>query len=159
MFNKLKVLLSLTLTMVMMSSCGDLFSDKSLRQEDNLAQFTACSIDTEKLANILTEEISRPLYCLGQNLHLFIDVVEVEKPGYLSHQALAKYIRKNMSEVDEETLNVLGALFEINHLLFDDEINFISAANVDKLVGLLTDLNHIVVSNNILEYFLSFIIL
>jgi len=136
-----------------LTSCGDLFMAKKSDDAGSFNQFATCKLDTKALARIGEEKITGDLICLKENLHLFIDVVKTDRPGNLSLKELKKYITKNISDIKPEVLESLGAIFDVNSLIYGDHPDYIAKENVDKLVNAFIDINEIIVSQKVFEYF------
>ena len=147
--NKISLLI---LLMILMSSCGDLFMKKN-EEEVDLTPFATCTIDTQALSKIFTENIEGDLVCLEMNLNLFIKIVKTDRPGYLSFQKLKSYIRTHISGISTETMNALSAIFDINSLLLGDDPLYIHQENVGKLTDLFIEINKIFITNKIYEYY------
>ncbi|MFT6633207.1 MAG: hypothetical protein ACJAS4_003177 [Bacteriovoracaceae bacterium] len=152
--SKLFNLIFLCFALVSFTSCGDLLMQGEPKKED-YNQFATCEFDTEAITKIMTVNINGEILCLERNLNLFIDVVKGNdsKPGFLHLGDLKTYIRKNLPSVDEQTIEILGGIFDLNSLLFGDDKNYIEKINVNKLTKLLIEFNKIVVEGNIFEYF------
>jgi hypothetical protein len=131
-----KIILLLTLaSLLVVTACGDLFGKKVVKKKMGSGQFSAsCELDIEAFSEIMVKDISSQIKCLGENLHLFIRVVESKRPNYLSRTALEQFIRNNRSDIKPEVLKALKAVFDINYLIFGEDPDFISADNVDKIV-------------------------
>lgn len=135
-------------------SCGDLYTEKEDKSNE-YSQFATCEMDSEALTKILSKDVSSELVCLEHNLNLFINVVESDRPGYLQLDALKVYIANNMKDISDDTFQVISAVFEVNALVFGESSNFISRENLSKIVSAAKNLNEILVSNNVYEYFTS----
>lgn len=144
-------LITLSLMLTLLASCGDLFSKKVKESESD--QFATCELDTEALSKIMTEKVQGDLNCLGANLKFFIEIVKTDRPGYLSKRKLIEYINSNMDEVDQVTMDALAGVFDVNTLLFGDDLGYIKKSNVDKLINLFKDFNRLMVDNKIYYYF------
>lgn len=147
------LMISLLVTQFVLSSCGDLYSKKV--KEKEVDQFATCELDTESIANVMIQNIEGDLNCLRSNLKFFIEIVKTDRPGFLSQERLEDYIKTNMEDVDQVTLDALDGIFDINTLLFGDDVGYISKKNVDNLVDVLKQFNKLVVDNKIHEYFTS----
>lgn len=129
-------LLSLILaTLTLLSGCSDLFQkdvdDKALQSNKFKAN---CELNIDEFALIMEEPIEEAIDCLGKNLKLFIKAVESKRPGYLSRKALENYIKRNRKDIKPEVLRALKSVFDINYLVYGEDRDFISEANVDALV-------------------------
>lgn len=127
--------LLLIVTLLALSGCSDLFQKKVVKRPLDSSRFRAdCDLEIDKFALIMEENISDQIACLGENLHLFIRVVESGRPGYLGRRELEQYIRNNRSDVRPEVVKALKSVFDINYLIFGEDKNFISKQNVDKII-------------------------
>lgn len=147
--------IALVLLSFVLTACGDLFMKKSEGNKGALAQFAQCDSDTKALSKIFTENIRGDLLCLEQNLNLFIDLVETDRPGNLSYTHLKIYINDVIKDIDPDVVEALGGIFEVNSLIFGDDQNYINKNNVRKLVQLFIDINRVVVQSNVYEYFMA----
>lgn len=143
--------LHLSMLMLLLASCGDMFS--KTEDEVQVPQYGTCAFDSEALSKILSENIKGDIECLESNLMLFMDVVKSDKKGYLSQKELARYIRAKIEIDTEETIQVLTAVFEINSLLFGDSKSHIAKRNIPKLTELLVELNENMVEGEVYKYF------
>jgi hypothetical protein len=82
----------------------------------------------------MEEPIQGSIDCLGKNLKIFVNVVESNKPGYLSRVALENFIIRNRKDIKPAVLKVLKSVFDINFLVYGDEPDYISEANIDALI-------------------------
>ncbi len=112
-----------------------MLKNKVIKQELDSSQFAvSCDLDVAEFSNILKKNISSQIRCLGENLNLFIRMVESDKEGYMSRRALLAYIKKNMPKVKPEMIDALKAVFDLNYLLTGDQREYISKQNVDELI-------------------------
>lgn len=148
----LKKLLSLLAMLSLFASCGDLFMTKE-DSDDDYNQFATCKFDTEAISKIMTKKIKGELLCLESNLYLFIKLVKSPKPGSLPRAALKTYIKENIKDFDIQAFDILDGIFDLNALLFGDDVNYMSKKNVEKLTDLLIEFNTIVVDGKIFKYF------
>lgn len=138
---------------LILTSCGDLFTKKKKEIVSN--QFATCKLDTQALSNIFVQNIKGDIYCLEENLNLFMNVVRSDNPGTLSLKELKIYLTKNIKDIDPDILKAIPAIFDINALLFDDERTYISRANVKKLINFFIALNEESVEKNLYNHFLD----
>lgn len=150
---KILILLITSLQLLLLSSCGDLFMKDS--KKDKSSQFATCEPDTSAFSKIFTENIKGDLICLGENLNLFAEIVKSDKPGKLSHAELKRYLEKNVTDINPSTYDVLRAIFNFNSILTGDNRNYISKANIDKLIDTFILLNKAMVQNDIYDYFVN----
>jgi hypothetical protein len=131
-------ILALLMTALLAISCGDLGANKVVKQNIQSTRFNVgCTIKIERFSKILEEDIQDEISCLGKSLDLFVKVVRSGRPGYLSRSALEEYVQSNETDFKPEDLNAIKAVFEINHLIFGDDRNFISGNNVQKFIKFL----------------------
>ena len=69
---KLTLILSILMAMVM-SSCGDLRMDKIKKAA--ISQFAVCEMDMERFNKFFVENIDEQMFCLEENLNLFINIL------------------------------------------------------------------------------------
>lgn len=153
-----KVSFSLILMLTLLISCGggsdkgildDIFGKSTKKKE---IPFSSCEIDTKSLAEILKRNIKTELLCLEQNLDTFIKAVETDRPGSLSYKTLSEFARQVLN-VDEGTINALGAFFDLSSLLLGDDEGYIKQENIKPLISLLIEKNRIFVEGSIYKYF------
>jgi hypothetical protein len=128
-------LLLILLTSWLAVGCGDLFQKEVVSRPLESSRLRAnCEMNVDEFALILEEPIDEAIDCLGQNLKIFIKVVESKKKGYLPREALENFIKKNRKDIKPEVLRALKAVFDINFLIYGEDPDYISEANVDALV-------------------------
>jgi len=134
-FLKTSLMLSLLSSLMFISGCSDLFQsdvvDKSLESNKFKAN---CELNIDEFHLILEEPIEEAIDCLGKNLKLFVKAVESKRPGYLSRKALINYIKRNRKDIKPEVLKALQSVFDINYLVYGEDTDYISEANIDALV-------------------------
>lgn len=134
-FLKTGLLISTLSSLILFSGCSDLFQknvdEKSLESNKFKAN---CELNIDEFALIMEEPIEDAIDCLGKNLKLFIKAVESKRPGYLSRKALTNYIKRNRKDIKPEVVQALKSVFDINYLIYGEDPDFISEANVDALV-------------------------
>ena len=148
---QLKNLLLIAL-LIFLSSCGDLVS-KDGKDKTSYDPFSICEMDAESITKILTKDIKDDLICLENNLYIFVDVVKTDRPGYLQQKSLITYVKENLKDTTDQTIEMLGAVFELNSLIFGGEVEYISKENIKELSELVISLNQIVVKSDIYNYF------
>lgn len=117
------------------SGCSDLFQKDVKEKSLESNKFKAnCELNIDEFSLILEENISESIDCLGKNLKLFVKVVESKRPGYLSRIALENFIKRNRKDIKPEVLRALKSVFDINFLVYGEDPDFISNANIDALV-------------------------
>lgn len=135
MFSKLKAILLILAMAFAVSGCGDLLGTKVVKKQLDGSQFEAnCELDMNKFSEIMNENISAQIYCLGENLNSFIKIVKSGKPGYLSRVQLEKYLADFRPDVKPEVVRALGSVFQLGHLITGEDPNYISKATVDKVI-------------------------
>jgi hypothetical protein len=137
------------------SGCSDLFQKDVKEKSLESNKFKAnCELNIDEFSLILEENISESIDCLGKNLKLFVKVVESRRPGYLSRIALENFIKRNRQDIKPEVLRALKSVFDINYLVYGEDPDFISSANIDALVNLAQVFNE-KASQNFKPIFLS----
>lgn len=137
----LKTTLIFAVLALVLSGCGnqsplsDLFQKQVVKNDFNSDRFEAkCELNVDEFSLILEERIDDTINCLGENLKLFMSVVESGKPGSLSLKSLEAYIKNNRPDIQPEVLNVLKAVFEIKFIIFGGDREYISKENVEKII-------------------------
>lgn len=123
-------------SLILFSGCGDLFQKNvdDTKIESNKFKIP-CELNVDEFALILEEDIGDAIGCLGKNLKLFSKVVESKKPGYLSRKALENYILRMHKDIKPEVFKILKTVFEINFLIYGEDPEYISEANIDALIN------------------------
>jgi len=135
MFSKLQAILLILAMAFAVSGCGDLLGTNVVKKQLSGKQFEAnCPLEMDKFAEIMNENISAQIYCLGENLNTFIKIVKSGKPGYLSRVQLEKYLADFRPDVKPEVVRALGAVFQLGHLITGEDPNYISKATVKKVI-------------------------
>lgn len=135
MFSKLKTIVLILAMMFAVSGCGDLLGTNVVKRQLDGSQFEAnCELDMNKFSEIMNENISSQIYCLGENLNSFIKIVKSGKPGYLSRIQLERYLADFRPDVKPEVVKALGSVFQLGHLITGEDPNYISKATVDKVI-------------------------
>ncbi|MBA2404614.1 MAG: hypothetical protein H0V66_07575 [Bdellovibrionales bacterium] len=134
-FLKTSLLVASLSSLILISGCSDLFQKDVVDKTLGTNRFKAnCELNIDEFSLILEEPIGEAIDCLGKNLKLFITAVESKRPGYLSRKSLMSYIKRNRKDIKPEVLNALQSVFDINFLVYGEDRDYISAANVDALV-------------------------
>lgn len=142
MFFKMKFILILSVMMLSLSGCGDLFGSKIVKKQLDTSQFAVeCELDMNRFSEIMNQNISSQIQCLGENLHLFIRVVKSGKPGHLSRVQLEEYLRVFRPDVQPEVVKALKAVFDLGHLITGEDPDYISKDTVDKVINFALVLN------------------
>lgn len=122
-------------SLLLVSGCGDLFKKKVVKKPLDSSQFRVnCELKIDNFSSIMEKDIGSDINCLRDNLHLFIRVVETNKPGYLKRQNLKEYLIKNRPDVKQDVINALDAIFDLNFLVFGDTREAVSKDQIDKLL-------------------------
>lgn len=130
--------LILCLMLLTLTACGDLLGTKVIKKEIDTTRFRAdCELEIDAFKNILHQNISSQLRCLGANLNLFIKVVKNdEKPGFMNRAMFEAYLRKHETGITPEILKALKAVYDLNFLLRGEDREYISQSNVDEVINL-----------------------
>ena len=131
-----KFILSFILSLLVVA-CGDLGKEKVVNKVESTKFNAGCELKIDEFSKILEEPITDQIQCLGKSLDLFIQVVESGKPGYLSKTALETYVQKYVPEFKPENLEAIKTIFDVNHLVFGGEKDYISRESVKKLIDFL----------------------
>lgn len=135
MYSKLSAIFLILAMMIVTSGCGDLLGKNVVKRELDGSQFEAnCELDMDQFAEIMNQNISSQIYCLGENLNSFIKIVKSGKPGYLSRVQLERYLADFRPDVKPEVVKALGSVFQLGHLITGEDPNYISKATVDKVI-------------------------
>lgn len=128
----------LCLMLLTLTACGDLLGTKVIKKEIDTTRFRAdCELEIDAFKNILHQNISSQLRCLGANLNLFIKVVKNDvKPGYMNRAMFEAYLRKHETGITPEILKALKAVYDLNFLLRGEDREYISQQNVDDVINL-----------------------
>lgn len=136
MFSNLKNLVPFLVMMLALGGCGDLLGTKVIKQKLSGSQFEVkCELDMNKFSEIMNQNISSQIRCLGENLNLFIRIVKSGKPGYLSRVQLERYLADFRPDVKPEVVKALGSVFNLGHLITGEDPNFISKETIDKVIN------------------------
>ena len=137
MLSKFKKMQSslLGLSLLLMGGCGDLLKSDVKKKELETTQFSvSCELSVTEFTKILEKNISSQIYCLKDNLYLFLRAVKSSKPGYLGRVELENYLLKNRSDFSPEMVKALKAVFDLNALITGEDSSYISKQNIDALV-------------------------
>ncbi len=128
----------LCLMLLTLTACGDLLGTKVVPKELDTSRFRAdCALEIDSFKNILHQNISSQLRCLGANLNLFIKVVKNDsRPGYMHRASFEAYLRKHETGITPEILKALKAVYDLNFLIRGEEREYISKENVDDVINL-----------------------
>lgn len=135
MYSNLRALIPILIMALTLSGCGDLLGQKVAKRSlgSGIAELS-CELDMNKFSEIMNQNISSQIRCLGESLNLFIRVVKSGKPGYLSRVQLEKYLALR-PDVKPEVVKALGSVFNLGHLITGEDPNFISKQTIDKVIN------------------------
>ena len=141
MKNQIKI--SLFLLMILFHSCVDIFMEDDKGNETSFNQFLQCELDTDAFSYILDQNIKGDIVCLQEKLHMFMDLVDTDKPGFVSKETLKGFIEKGPMEFNnkDEVLDLLDGVFDLSFLILGGEKGQIARNDVDKLIDLMTFFN------------------
>lgn len=135
MFTKLRLLIVLIISSLLLSGCGDLLGKKVVKKKlDGSFAELRCKLKIDKFSEILYENIEPEINCLGDSLNLFIKLMTSGKPGSISRLQLESYLRDFEPDVTPEVIKALGSIFQLGHLLTGDDPNYVSQQTVDKVI-------------------------
>lgn len=131
----LKNLAALTLTsLLLVAGCSDLGKNNVVKKPIESSRFNAgCELNIDEFKLILERDVSAQISCLQKNIDLFMRVVESDRPGYLSRTAFEQYIIRNMPDFKPENVRAIKSVFDVAHLIFGDDRNYLSPASVKKI--------------------------
>ena len=136
MYFKMKFILLISVMMLTLSGCGDLLGSKVVKKQLSASQFEVdCELDMNRFSEIMNQNISSQIQCLGENLNLFIRVVKSGKPGHLSRVQLERYLADFRPDVQPEVVKALKSVFDLGHLITGEDPDYISKETVDKVVN------------------------
>ncbi len=132
---RIKNLVSLLFVgLLTLAGCSDLGKNNVVNKPIESNRFNAgCDLDIEEFKLILERDVSAQISCLQKNIDLFMRVVESDRPGYLSRTAFEQYIIKNMPDFKPENVRAIKSVFDIAHLIFGDDRNYLSPTSVKKI--------------------------
>jgi hypothetical protein len=116
------------------AGCSDLGKNSIVNKPIESNRFNAgCTLNIDEFKMILERDVSAQISCLQKNIDLFMRVVESDKPGYLSRTAFEQYVIKNMPDFKPENVRAIKSVFDIAHLIFGDDRNYLSPGSVKKI--------------------------
>jgi hypothetical protein len=135
MHRLLSLAMILCCTLTTLVGCSDLGMNDVVKNPISSTRFNAgCDLNVDDFKYILEKDISGQISCLQKNIDLFMRVVESNGPrGYLSRQAFEQYVIKNMPDFKPENVRAIKSVFEIAHLIFGDDRNYLSPSSVKKI--------------------------
>lgn len=122
-------------------SCGDLFMQNNDSDDTSFSQFATCELDVDAFSYILKKNIKGDILCLKENLHLFMDTVETDRPGYISKEVLKEFVLNGPLDVDPDTAGIIDSVFDLSHLIIGTERDYIVRTDVDVLLDFLVFFN------------------
>ncbi len=136
MFSNLKRVFFFLVMIITLSGCGDLVNKEVVKKGLDGSQFSVqCEMDMDSFSQIMEENISSQIRCLGENLNLFIKIVKSDKFGYLSRFQLEKYLATHRPDVKPEAVKGLKSIFDLGHLITGEDPNYISKETIDKVIN------------------------
>ncbi len=133
--------LSLLLCMLLLASCGELFMTDESNEDATLTQFATCELDVGAFSYILQKNIKGDIECLKENLHLFMDTVRTDRPGYISKEVLKNFVLNGPLEIDPDTVGIIDSVFDLSHLIIGTEKGYIVRTDVDILLDFMIYFN------------------
>lgn len=137
----MKNLIGLGLVLLFAAGCGDLFMSSKDKSSVDI-QAISCTLDTEAFSNILSHNIKSDILCLQDSVHTFIELVETDRPGYISENVLTKFIDKGPIDFgDDDVVSIVGGIFDLTKLLLGGDRGYISKPDFDRLISFLIEFN------------------
>ncbi len=125
-------------TLLLLGGCSDLSKDEVVNEAIESERFNAgCELKISEFEDILKRNIAPQIDCLGRSLDLFLRVVESGRPGYLSRRAFEQYVRLNVPDFKPENIRAIKAVFDVSHLLFGEDPEYLSPQSVRKIIDFL----------------------
>lgn len=133
----------LLLILFIVSACEDLYMGKDEGNQTNYNQFIQCQLDTKSFSFILEQNIKGDVLCLQEKLHMFMDLVDTDRPGYISEKTLRDFIVNGPMEFEDqdELLHLLDGVFDLSFLVLGGEKGYIDRGQVDSLIDLMLFFN------------------
>lgn len=135
-------LISLLLILFLFGSCGDLFMDNRHEGEGPISQFVTCDLDVDAFSYILEKNIKGDIQCLQESLHLFMDMVKTDRPGFISKKVLKDFILNGPLNIDTNTVDIVDSVFDISHIVIGTDPEYIVRSDVDVLMDFLIFFNN-----------------
>lgn len=101
----------------------------------------SCEIDSDKLAKILTEDVTAEINCVEAKLNQFAKYVRRSDARYINKSELTRFITKFFPENSDKLNKSIDLLFDISHLILEDKKEVISLTNIQPLVLLFKSFN------------------
>ena len=124
-------------------SCGDLFMQDKEGKGVTLRQLATCELDTEAFARIMERNIKGDILCLQDQIHTFIDLVETDRPGYISESVLINFLENGPSDLGspEDVVPIVRSLFDLTKVILGGERGYISRGDFDRLINFIISFN------------------
>jgi hypothetical protein len=127
--------------MIVTTGCGDLFMKDSPDSGVDLSQFASCELDIEAFSHILDQNIKGDILCLRDKLHMFMDTVETDRPGYISKKVLQDFLVNGPIDVEDDVVDIVDSVFDLSFVIIGTERNYIKRNDVDVLLNFLVYFN------------------
>lgn len=125
----------------LIASCGDMNKKDNGRRSASLETLT-CELDTEAFTKIFERNIKGEILCLQDTIHVFIELVKTDRPGFISEKTLINFIENGPIDFgDEDMVPLVRGLFDLTYLLIGGDKGYISRQSFDQLIELLIDFN------------------
>lgn len=127
-----------------LSSCGDLFMTDKDGKSVTLRQLATCELDTEAFSKIMEQNIKGDILCLQDQMYTFIDLVETDRPGYISEKVLIEFLEDGPSGElgnPEDVVPIVRSLFDLTKVILGGQRGYISRADFDRLINFLISFN------------------
>lgn len=140
---KKQINITLLLLTLLFHSCMDLFMQEDQGNKTSFNQFLKCELNTDSFSYILQENIKGDILCLQENLHMFMDIVDTDRPGFVSKETLKEFILNGPMSFNnqDEVLELLDGVFDLSFLLLGGDKGFIARSDVDRLIDLMIYFN------------------
>lgn len=133
------------LPLILVSLTGCFFNDAPKTEDESVFVVErlqdSCEINSEKLSNILTEDVSKEIDCVGAKLNQFAKYVRRSNPKYINKEEITRFIEKFFPQDATNLNNSLDLLFDVSHLILEDGKEVISLTNIQPLVLLFKSFN------------------
>jgi hypothetical protein len=128
---------------VLVTSCGDLFMTDKKDKKTTLSQLASCELDTDAFGKILEKNIKGDIICLQDQIHTFIDLVESDRPGFISEKILINFLENGPVDLGEpeKVVPIVRSLFDFSKVILGGDRGYISRGDFDKMVNLLISFN------------------
>ena len=101
----------------------------------------SCEIDSDKLAKILTEDVTAEIECVGAKLNQFAKYVRRTDSRYINKDEISRFITKFFPEDAPKLNQSIDMLFDISNLILEDKKQVISLENIQPLILLFKAFN------------------